>query len=220
MSNNLGNVWNNVSEDHRHLPRNKAVIKNEKYLLDSLQSCNINIESLNKVLDWGPGGGWLTKVCNPLESYMFDIVPEHENIIKENLSNIKIHFNLLEDNNFPKIICKDIDMAIVYSVLYHMPSIEYVENVMRYICSLNITHIAIRNFFTNSKSWEQTKNNITYNNKSYIRGNLFNKKDFIDLVENNKYKLIYDKEVMKPNMTHQCDIDNKVFSSCLVFEKI
>lgn len=220
MSNKLENIWNNVSEGHRHLPRNKAVIKNENYLLSSLQSCNIDIKSLNRILDWGPGGGWLTKICSPLESFMFDIIPEHESIIKDNLPDIKIHFNLLKDDTFPKQILNNIDMAIVYSVLYHMPSIEYVKNVMNYICKHNITYIAIRNFFTNNESWDQTKSNIIYDNKTYIRGNLFNKKDFISFVENNKYKLIYDKEVMKPNMIHECDFENKAFSSCLIFEKI
>lgn len=217
-SNELGNIWLNVSANHRHLPRNEAVIKNEKYILESISSCGINIKDIGNVLDWGPGGGWLSRAIGAKNVNFVDIVPGYDALIseaqKDYIENMKFH--TLLGHEMPKITEK-IDTVILYSVLYHMPSLEYVKRVIEYITSLEPKIILIRSVFTNGNSWERSDK---YDSISYIRGNIYNKNDFLSLFKGYKQSLVrIDKKIGKnKNKDHDIheDIDSYSCVMCLM----
>ena len=215
----LGTVWLNVSDGHRHLPRTRAVIKNEKYILESIAGCGIDTKDIGNVLDWGPGGGWLSRAIGAKNVNFVDIVPGYDDLVRKtqkgHIKNMKFH--TLSGPEMPKIADK-IDTVILYSVLYHMPSLEYVRRVIEYITSLEPKVILIRNYFTDAESWERTDK---YDSTSYIRGNIYNRQEFIKLLP--KYDVLYDKVVQNygtsMNKRHNIREDISSFSSVMCMVK-
>lgn len=218
----LGKIWSTVGKGHRHLPRTPAVVKNEKYLRESLTSAGLSMDDIGCVLDWGPGGGWLTKICNPKKSIMFDIVPGYEKRIKEVLrdSRAELEFHLLSESEFPDIgTAPNVDLAILYSVIYHMPSASYVSDVVDYLLKISPKNIAIRNIFTDKPSWDRSL--ASYTNRNYLRGNIFNKSEFLKRFTDAGYTVKYDKvdrEVWRSS-AHGIDRSRKAYSCVLVISK-
>lgn len=215
----LGKIWEKVNKEHRHLPRNKAVIKNEEYLMDSLSSSDVSTQSINSILDWGPGGGWLTKICQPKKAHFLDIVPGFDKIIKKNLeeNSIEENYYLLNDEGFPDI-SDDIDLAILYSVLYHMPSVKYVKSVIEHILKISPNNIAIRSVFTDGSSWDRKSSNEEYNNQNYLRGTVFNKDEFLSKFTENGYKISH-YNVVQTSRNIKVDKSLQTFSSCILLKK-
>ena len=219
MTVDLGKVWKQVSSDMKHLPRSSAVIKNEKIILDSLNKCGIS--NVGSVLDWGPGGGWLSRAIGAKNVNFVDVVPGYEKYILDTQEDYieKMKFHTLSGIEMPEITDK-IDTVILYSVLYHMPSLEYVEKVIKYILSLTPKTILIRNFFTDEESWTRPNE---YNQQTFIRGNIYNKQEFLKLFS--EYDLLYDKVVQNygtdKNKNHNVTENISSFSSamCLVKAK-
>tara|TARA_B100000282_G_scaffold225379_1_gene168196 strand:+ start:278 stop:934 length:657 start_codon:yes stop_codon:yes gene_type:complete len=217
VSDNLGKVWSQVSSTHRHLPRNAAVIKNEEIILSSLRHCKIT--DVGNVLDWGPGGGWLSRAIGAKNVNFVDVVPDYDIFVQKTQENYieNMKFHTLSGSEMPKITDK-IDTVILYSVLYHMPSLEYVRRVIEYVTSLNPKVILIRSVFTDASSWERPDR---YDSKTYIRGNIYNKDEFLSLFDGYEWSLIdVDKNLAKnKNEDHSITADISSYSCVMCLTK-
>ena len=92
---------------------------------------------------------------------------------------------MLNESEFPDIgETPNVDLAILYSVIYHMPSASYVSDVVDYLLKVSPKNLAIRNIFTDAPSWDRSL--ASYTNRNYLRGNIFNKSEFLK----NRYLMI------------------------------
>lgn len=188
----LATRWESVSVDHRHLTRRDAVVKNERIIKEALES--IGPISYPTVVDWGPGGGFISKSILPETVHYYDIVASHESILRElnspTISDINFHL-VPEDVSQLEGKVTNPDLLIAYSVIYHMPGLEYVNKVVHFWNTIMCPKtIAIRNMFSADKSWERGSTDY-YRSSNYIRGNLYNLQDFLSLFTN--YELVYKK---------------------------
>lgn len=217
MSDNLGRVWRQVSSADRHLPRNAAVIRNEETILSSLRHCEIT--DVGNVLDWGPGAGWLSRAIGAKNVNFVDVVPEYSIFVQKTQENYieNMKFHTLSGAEMPEITDK-IDTVILYSVLYHMPSLEYVRRVIECVTSLEPKVILIRSVFTDASSWERPEK---YDSTTYIRGNIYNKDEFLGLFEGYEQSLIYvDKNLAKnKNKDHNISADISSYSCVMCLTK-
>ena len=193
-SKSLATRWESVSTDHRHLTRRDAVVKNERIIKEALES--IGPISYSTVADWGPGGGFISKSILPETVHYYDIVASHESLLRKlnspTISNINFHL-VPEDISQLEGNVTDPDLLIAYSVIYHMPGLEYVNKVAHFWNTIMCPKtIAIRNMFSAGKSWERELDEY-YRLSNYIRGNLYNLEDFLSLFTN--YELVYKKDL-------------------------
>ena len=190
----LAQRWEKVSSDHRHLTRRDAVVKNERLINEALDT--IGREEYPTIVDWGPGGGFISKCLSPQTVHYYDIVASHEPLLRElNSSTIpNINFHLVPDDlSDLKGSVTDPDLLIAYSVIYHMPGLEYVNKVVDFWnTEMRPKTIAIRNMFSEGASWERPAGEY-YNSTNYIRGNLYNLQDFVNALTN--YELVYKQEL-------------------------
>lgn len=190
----LTSRWEKVSSDHRHLTRRDAVVKNEQIIKEALEC--IGPINYSTIVDWGPGGGFISKSILPETVHYYDIVASHEPLLRElnspTISDINFHL-VPEDVSQLEGKVTNPDLLIAYSVIYHMPGLEYVNKVAHFWNTIMCPKtIAIRNMFSAGKSWERESGEY-YRSSNYIRGNLYNLQDFLSLFTN--YELVYKKDL-------------------------
>lgn len=190
----LAQRWEKVSSDHRHLSRRDAVVKNERLINEALNATGQ--KDYSTIVDWGPGGGFISKCLSPQTVHYYDIVASHEPLLRELNSPAipNINFHLVPDDlSTLKGSVTDPDLLIAYSVIYHMPGLEYVNKVVDFWnTEMRPKTIAIRNMFSEGASWERPTGEY-YNSTNYIRGNLYNLQDFVKAFTN--YELVYKQEL-------------------------
>ena len=71
-------IWKNANETDSHLRYGKHIEKNINILNDLFYLSNTPKAEINNVLDWGPGGGWLSKEVGGKKLFLFDVVKKHD----------------------------------------------------------------------------------------------------------------------------------------------
>lgn len=218
----ISEVWKSVSEKHRHIKRTVAVIKNENFIKDSISDLKIKINN-PKVIDWGPGGGWLSKLLNPSHVTFVDIVDDYENNVAKNfdLPEENLVFHKLKSEDLDEInLSGDYDYGIMYSVIYHMPSVKYAIGAIKKMLSVGPKYVFIRNVFTDNNSWERSHYGDEYSELNYIRGNILNFEYFKEEVESSGYKIILSKKVQDFSKSVSIpDRNNHSYSMVIVLQK-
>tara|TARA_B100002019_G_C21260275_1_gene596291 strand:+ start:1709 stop:2365 length:657 start_codon:yes stop_codon:yes gene_type:complete len=200
---NIEDVWKNVSPGWRHLLKASTNVDNNvNHIYDSLRFIKKDCKS---IVDWGPGGGFLSKyIANHFKTInkidYVDIVDDHFNQVNDNLKDIDLVCgHKIDSSVFPEIESPDI--LIAYSVLYHMPSINYVKNVLSYWNNnLKPEYILIRNFFTEDDEWERDEWQYSVGN-NFLRGNLIK----IETL----FKQLSDYDVLENSLLSQNSGDNQ-----------
>lgn len=179
-------IWSSADTTSAHLKYGKHIEKNITILKKLLKDSSIRHEDLKNILDWGPGGGWLSKEIAGDKLFLFDVVEAHKEIQRKNCAESfnTIQFHNVSGSKYPKINC-DIDLAILFSVIYHMPNISYVKEAIKQLRSYKPKLIAIRNVFSKTEeNWEAP----SFSKQTMFRMNLFNKSLFLELLP--EYKVI------------------------------
>lgn len=180
----LKQKWESANDIWRHLDGcSSNVLNNIEYVQPYLKY----LSNCVSVVDWGPGGGFVCKsICDHLGTIdridFVDICDDHFDMVRSTLGvNYQLKGHLF--SNWSNLsIAGDPDLLIAFSVIYHMPSLEYVSDLLYYWNSvLKPKKILIRNMFSWGKSWQRC-DYMSGNN--YLRGNLFNFDDFMGLLGN------------------------------------
>jgi hypothetical protein len=181
----LRKKWQSANNIWRHLDGcSSNVLNNVEYVKPYLK----HLSNCCTIVDWGPGGGFVCKsICDQLTSIhrvdFVDVCDDHFDSVRGTLSGIdQLNGHLF--NGFDNLnITNNPDILIAFSVIYHMPSLEYVSNLLYYWnCVLKPRKILIRNMFSLGESWQRCDNYMLGNN--YLRGNLFNFDEFMGLLSN------------------------------------
>lgn len=199
-------IWKSTNETNSHLIYGKHIEKNINILNDLLSLANITKAEIYNVLDWGPGGGWLSKEVGGERLFLFDIVKKHEEIQRNNCQDKfdQIDFYDVAGEKYPDLDHK-IDLAMVFSVFYHMPSLQYVKNAIEKLKSYKPTFIAVRNIFTDGKNWECDK----FTNENILRMNIFNIDEFLSLFSD--YEIVSESKKETTRKLHSIECYSKSF---------
>lgn len=195
---NLQQIWTNVSKERRHINLSNQVRKNQQLLHRALRA--IKVEDINRIVDWGPGGGHLPASCvsicdkchrvvdKPLAQLDFvDIIDDSFDLIIENnkkyFEDTRGHLLSNDlDQSLASLDIKNCDLLIAFSVIYHMPSIDYATKVINYWNNtLQPRYIITRNVLTKKDNWDQDE-------YEYMRGNIMAYDYFRNLFD--KYQLV------------------------------
>lgn len=188
MRMNIKEVWEGVGAGQRHWNRCPAVKKNEELIDRCLEKIDIDTEG--SIVDWGCGGGYLSRRVGCKKVHFVDIVTEHlEGLGDKNAD----YFDEIEvhdvSDNIQLDLSGEIEVLIAFSILYHMPSLNYVRGVVEEWERIQPKYILIRSLFMEGPSWESPYA-IYFN---YLRGNLFNKNEFLSMFPS--YTVLLDKPV-------------------------
>lgn len=203
-------IWRESNETDSHLKFGKHIQKNIDTLNNLLSQAKISKNDLQYVLDWGPGGGWLSREISGTSLILFDIVESHEQIQRRNCKNKfqQIEFYDVSGERYPTL-SGQIDIAIMFSVIYHMPSLKYVENAIKQLNNYKPKYIAIRNMFTTEDSWECKD----FKTSTFLRMNVVNRDAFIGLFP--EYKIVAKTNPEKAATLNGVDC----FSQSLIFKR-
>jgi trans-aconitate methyltransferase len=207
MSINLSEVWNKVGKGWRHLNEQSHNVQNNiKHLESSIQ----HISPPTRIIDWGPGGGYLSRyisqkfqTVNTIE--FIDICDDHFELVRNTLNSIPIVIgHKFVDIDSVKINTNP-DLLIAYSVIYHMPSIKYVTDILEYWNStLQPKEIVIRNMFNKHNNWERKPNQYSVGN-NFLRGNLISLEYFATKMNN---YIFIEKEKIQNVKHNNCSVDH------------
>ena len=205
-------IWEQSDQINSHLKFGKHIEKNINILNDLLSQANVSKSNLNCILDWGPGGGWLSRDITGTNLFLFDVVESHETVQRKNCKDKfeKIKFYDVSGENYPSSLDCDIDIAIMFSVIYHMPSIQYVKNAIKQLNSYQPKFIAIRNTFTTEDNWECSE----FKTSTFLRMNVMNVDEFINLFP--EYKIVGKSKRQKATFLNKIES----FSQSFIFERI
>jgi len=205
-------IWEQSDEINSHLKFGKHIEKNINLLNDLLSQANVSKNDLNHILDWGPGGGWLSRDIGGRKLFLFDVVENHELIQRKNCKDKfeQIEFYDVSGENYPSSLNYDIDIAIMFSVIYHMPSLEYVKNAMEQLNIYKPKYIAIRNVFTDENNWECSE----FEKNTFLRMNVMNVDKFAQLLP--EYEIIGKLKRRKATFLNNI----KCFSQSFIFKRI
>jgi len=187
-------IWNKAPSSWRHLDKNSTNVKNNiDYITPSLEK----ISPPTNVVDWGPGGGYISqhihKRFDTIESVDFvDICDDRFDLVEKVLKNVNsVVGHKYDSESGPSALsirsCPD--LLICYSVIYHMPSIAYAEEVLKYWNDeLKPKQILIRSLFVDQKeNWERGKQTEDWNHGDILRGNLMTLDHFSGLMKDYDY---------------------------------
>lgn len=209
---NTKEVWENI-EGWRHLnEQSPNVQKNIDYLKGSLEF----LEDEKTLVDWGPGGGYLSKFLQQEVGFktldFVDISDDRFDFIKNNTENFDIVRGHVYGNSI--LLNSDPDVLLAYSVIYHMPSINYVCDVLSYWNDvLKPKKILIRNMFSDLENWER-RSDLYHKGHNFLRGNLITKDFMMDNLKG--YKILH-KYGQKHSFFAGCPSH---YSLCLVLERM
>jgi len=162
--------------------KQRIVERVTKNLLD-----NPLYDEVKTVLDWGCGGGLLSKVLldKGFDVYIVDLIQHSLDSSLEYAHGISYSQLIDEDETKIKYIGPKPDVIFCNEVIQHFPNYEYFKNILN-IWTNDITpdYISIQ-----VKLGEETKSAEKYE-KDFLNGLIFNENDLIKEFDNRNYKLI------------------------------
>tara|TARA_R100000808_G_C2155305_1_gene167418 strand:- start:12191 stop:12772 length:582 start_codon:yes stop_codon:yes gene_type:complete len=191
------------------------VSKNYEFLSECTRE--FDKDEIEEVVDWGPGGGWLSKFFVDCDIHLVDIVSSN---LEESAENVRAtarsveahHIKDIEEANTLGSLSPDILMA--FSVIYHFPTIEYWKSVSGLWNQMSPRYIVGRTFLTNGDSWQRSEKKYAVG-RNYLRGIVLNKEEFINSFPD--YKIIYEKKISQKYDRHGAPADQ--YSYVFLFER-
>ena len=190
----LNKYWeHHIDKGHKHIASYMSDFKiNEHIKRLQRHIKNIEFNKINTILDWGCGGGILSKYLSQFGDVM--ILDISEESLKECIKYVdfkptqSILFpNNPDDFNIPNI---KIDLINCIAVIHHFPSIDYWNKISAIWNKINPIYIMVQIKIAKEISKEQgTK---YFENNNYINGLCLTKNDFLSKFPN--YKCEYYKE--------------------------
>lgn len=189
-----GNTWRHLIENSTNVQRN----------IEHINASSKLISNCNSIVDWGPGGGFVSKAISDnlgtIEHIEYvDICDDHFGFVENVLQDTKVLIgHKIEENQMPNISINP-DILVAYSVIYHMPSLEYAMNVLDYWNNtLKPINILVRSFFTEKADWERPKHTYEIGD-NLLRGNMMTLDTFSKHLSN--YTFVEKTQTRK--MTHR-----------------
>lgn len=172
----LKNFWEVVSPGWRHITTDMTTSKKERILkrVEKNLISPIPKDSINHVLDWGCGGGLISRFLVD-QGYSVCIADIVEDSIKECKKHVpEIKFSFIIPNQIESLIYTGpkIDWIICNEVIQHFPSIVYLQSILDFwAISISPKYISIQ---TKRGSDRECKNY----EKDFLNGLLLSK-DFV-----------------------------------------
>lgn len=194
---NLNDYWDNIDLNNRHIIKGltKEKIKRHINNFKNLYINHIDINKVNSSLDWGCGGGLLSKELKKISNkvYCVDISKHSIESCKKYAKPTEIF--LLEDNILD-IELPQVDLILANAIVWHFPTYEYFKNVVDKWVTLNPKYIAF-----NSKKSNKTTETNNYKNE-FLNALFLKDKDVIELFKSKNYLLkskVVPKNTVKPS---------------------
>ena len=188
---NIKDFWTNVSKGHRHIVSEMSEEKTARILnrvTRHLISPISELQDINSILDWGCGGGLISKKLVDLdyEVYSVDLV---EHSLKSALQYCpKIKYSQLIDTDIDLVKYKGPtpDMILCNEVIQHFPTENYLDKVLGIWTNvISSKYIAVQ-----VKLGDITKSQSNYKN-NYLRGLILNESDLISKFKSKHYTPMY-----------------------------
>lgn len=134
--------WEDVPKNWRHIgtiksKKDRLVYNYNEYLLK-----NLNTDEIKNSLDWGCGGGILTKELKKISNTsVVDISPDS---LESCLKYANPDYNQLIPSNLDDFSWggPDIDFVLCHALVWHFPSLEYFKKVLNIWKNLSPKYIA------------------------------------------------------------------------------
>lgn len=202
---NLNSHWDNVDFGNRHITTSLTHEKRDRHIdnFNNLYIKHLDTSKVNSSLDWGCGGGLLSKELKKISNKVYCV-----DVSKHSIHSCKEYANptetfLLEDN-ITDIALPQVDLILANAIVWHFPTYEYFKNVVDKWVTLNPKYIAF-----NSKKSDKTTETNNYK-KEFLNALFLKDKDVIELFKSKNYLL---KSKVVPNNTVKP-------STYFVFEKL
>lgn len=180
----LNSIWEKQDLNNRHIvhglsnPKKSRHINNfNKYYIHFIDK-----DEVESSLDWGCGGGLLSKELKKFSSNVYGVdVSEHSLNNCMEYANPTKTFLLSSDPS--KIDLPKVDLILANAIVWHFPTLEYFKEVINKWVDLSPKYIAF-----NTKSAPITKETDDYD-KNFLNA-LFLKDEYvIEIFKNKGYKL-------------------------------
>jgi len=142
---NLSNHWNKVSNSWRHIisditkdKKSRLISDYNKYFIE-----NINIKGCSTALDWGCGGGLLTKELQ--KHFTTSVVDISKHSLDECEKYCNPHYSQIVPSNIDDFIWngKNVDFILCHALVWHFPSLDYFKKVLSIWSKLSPKYIAL-----------------------------------------------------------------------------
>jgi 2-polyprenyl-3-methyl-5-hydroxy-6-metoxy-1,4-benzoquinol methylase len=183
--------WSNVNKGHRHIVSEMGGEKITRILnrvIKHLVSPISDVGDVNSILDWGCGGGLISKKLVNLnyEVYSVDLVEDSLKSALEYCPQIKYSQLIDNDINLVTYEGPTPDMILCNEVIQHFPTEKYFDTVLDIWANvISPKYIAIQ-----VKLGNTTKSQDDYK-ENYLRGLILNESDLISKFKVNQYSKIY-----------------------------
>lgn len=188
---NIKEFWTNVNKEMRHIVSEMDEEKTTRILsrvTTHLISPISDVVGINSILDWGCGGGLISKKLVDLdyEVYSVDLVEHSLKSALEYCPQIKYSQLIDNDINLFRYEGPTPDIILCNEVIQHFPSEKYLDNVLGIWTNvISPKYIAIQ-----VKLGDVTKSQRDYKN-NYLRGLILNEMDLISKFKSNQYTQMY-----------------------------
>jgi 2-polyprenyl-3-methyl-5-hydroxy-6-metoxy-1,4-benzoquinol methylase len=186
---NIKQIWSSTNKGWRHIVKNMSEQKKDRIIkrVEKNLLSNELYESVESVLDWGCGGGLISKVLleKGYHVYVVDLIQDSINSALEYAPKISYSQLINEDENKIKYLGPKPDVIFCNEVIQHFPSYNYFKKILDiWTKDINPKYISIQ-----VKLGENTKSAQNYN-ENFLNGLIFNENDLIKDFEKQKYELI------------------------------
>lgn len=186
---NIKNIWSSTNKGWRHIIKNMDQSKKQRII----KRVNKNLlnnplyDEVKTVLDWGCGGGLLSKVLldKGLGVYVVDLVEDSIESALDYVSNISYSQLIDEDIEKFKYLGPKPDVIFSHAVIQHFPNYDYFTKVLKiWTEDIKPNYISIH-----VKLGKETKSAENYK-KDFLNGLIFNEDDLIKDFKGKNYELI------------------------------
>lgn len=181
----LNELWEEQDKNTRHIVSGLAQSKKDRHInnFNNLYIKFIDTNQVNKSLDWGCGGGLLTKQLQEFsnEVHCVDVSTKSiDSCVKyTNPTQTYLLETSPQELDLPKV-----DLVLANAIVWHFPSLQYFKDVVSKWVGLSPKYIIF-----NSKKLKATKETTNYK-KDFLSALYLNDQDVIDLFDSHEYKII------------------------------
>lgn len=181
----LNELWEKEDLNMRHIIEGLSKDKQKRHIsnFNNHYVKHIDIKKIKKSLDWGCGGGLLTK---ELQKFSKEVhcVDVSEKSIKSCIDYTNPTKTYLLNISPLDLDLPQVDLILANAIVWHFPSLQYFKDVISKWVELNPKYIVF-----NTKSISKTVETKDYAN-DILNGLKLNDNDVVGLFKPNNYKLI------------------------------
>jgi len=186
---NIKNIWSSTNQGWRHIIGKMSREKQERiiYRVDNNLLSNPLYENVKSVLDWGCGGGLISKVLleKGYDVYVVDLIQDSLDSALKYASGISYNQLIDEDETKIKYSGPKPDVIFCNEVIQHFPSYEYFKNILNiWTYDINPNYISIQ-----VKLGEETKSAKNYQS-DFLNGLIFNENQLIENFSEKNYEIV------------------------------